>query len=396
VYFMPLAVNAGVRNGARERVKRVKAVFPEQLTIWPDTFVTKILFEGKKAVGVEYVKGKKLYQAAVTDDDDRPAPGGTQSVGVRREVIVAGGAFNTPQLLMLSGIGPRADLEALGIDVLLDRPAVGRYLQDRYEVAVISEMKYDFSVLHNLTFGPPAPGQQPDPAFRDWETKKTGLYASNGSVIAIIRRSSPDKSDPDLFIFGLPAAFKGYYPEYADALESAHNQFTWAILKAHTRNKGGTVTLLSKDPFARPKIDFHYFTEGTDVDGDDLRSVVEGVKLVRAFTKKLGVARKLLVRRAVQPTPDIESDLQIAQWVQNEAWGHHACGTCRIGPDNDTEHSVLDSNFKVKGLEGLRVVDASVFPSIPGFFIVTPIYMIAEKASEVILRDANRPLPALV
>ena len=297
---------------------------------------------------------------------------------------------------MLSGIGPRADLEALGIDVLLDRPAVGRYLQDRYEVGVISEMQHDFSILRNLTFSPPAQGQQPDPALKEWKAKKTGIYASNGAVIALIRRSSPDKTDPDLFIFGLPAAFKGYYPEYADALENAHNQFTWAILKAHTRNKGGTVSLQSKDPFARPKIDFHYFTEGTDVDGNDLRSVVEGVKFVRPFTKKLGVARRLLVRRAVQPVPDIESDEQIAQWVQNEAWGHHACGTCRIGPADDTELSVLDSNFKVKGVEGLRVVDASVFPSIPGFFIVTPIYMIAEKASEVILRDVNRPLPPLV
>ena len=396
VYYIPLAVNAGARNGPRDRINRVKEKYPDNLTIWSDTLVTKVLFEGKTAVGVEYVKGKKLYQAAVTDGDARPAPGAKQTVRAGREVVVAGGAFNTPQLLMLSGIGPRAELEALKIDVLLDRPAVGRYLQDRYEVAVISEMKHDFSILNGLTFGPPAPGQPPDPALKEWEHSKTGTYASNGAVIAIVRRSSPDKNDPDLFIFGLPAAFKGYYPEYADALTNAHNQFTWAILKAHTRNKGGAVTLTSADPLTRPKIDFHYFAEGTDADRNDLRSVVDGVKFVRAFTKKLGVARKLMVRRTVQPAPDIENDAQIAQWVQDEAWGHHACGTCRIGPDGDTEFSVLDSNFKVKGVERLRVVDASVFASIPGFFIVTPIYMIAEKASEVILRDAGRPLPPVV
>ena len=82
--------------------------------------------------------------------------------------------------------------------------------------------------------------------------------------------------------------------------------------------------------------------------------------------------------------------------MKNEAWGHHACGTCRIGPTGDTENAVLDTDFKVQGAEGLRVVDASVFPSIPGFFIVTSIYMIAEKASEGILRDAGRPLPDVV
>ncbi len=110
---------------------------------------------------------------------------------------------------------------------------------------------------------------------------------------------------------------------------------------------------------------------------------------------KLGVKGRLLVKEYVQPKPDIESDEQIAEWVRAEAWGHHACGTCRIGPRDDVRESVLDADFRVKGVEGLRVVDASVFPSIPGFFIVSAIYMIAEKASEAILRDAGRPLPAV-
>jgi choline dehydrogenase len=254
-------------------------------------------------------------------------------------------------------------------------------------------MAHDFSILQGCRFRLPAEGEEDDPALKQWKRDHSGLYATNGAVVAIVRRSSREKLDPDLFIFGLPAAFKGYYPQYADALEDAHNEFTWAILKAHTRNKGGSVKLTSIDPLERPKIDFHYFDEGTDTEGDDLRSVVEGVKFVREFTRKLGVARRLLVRKDVQPVPDIEDDEQIAQWVRNEAWGHHACGTCRIGSSGDLKSAVLDSDFKVQGTEGLRVVDASVFPSIPGFFIVTPIFMIAEKASEVILNDAGRALP---
>ena len=189
---------------------------------------------------------------------------------------------------MLSGIGPKADLEALGINVLLDRPAVGAYLQDRYEVAVISEMRDDFSILTDCRFRMPVEGEEDDPALKQWKQDHGGLVlherSRRGDRPAIVR----EKLDPDLFIFGLPAAFKGYYPQYADALENAHNEFTWAILKAHNRNKGGVVKLASADPLERPQIDFHYFDEGTDTEGDDLRSVVEGVKFVREFTAQVG------------------------------------------------------------------------------------------------------------
>jgi len=393
VYFVPLAIDAGARNGTRERILRAQEKFPENLKIWTDTLVTKILWDGTRSAGVEYLPGQQIYRAAVEPDRAARRPGPPAQVRASHEVILAGGAFNTPQLLLLSGIGPKADLEALGINVVLDRPAVGAFLQDRYEVAVISEMTHDFSILQDLRFRLPAEGEEDDPALKQWKHDRGGLYATNGAVVAIVRRSSREKLDPDLFIFGLPAGFKGYYPQYADALENAHNEFTWAILKAHTRNQGGSVKLSSVDPLDRPTIDFHYFDEGTDHQADDLHAVVEGVKFVRAFTRKLGVARRLLVRKDVQPVPDIEDDGQVAQWVRNEAWGHHACGTCRIGAKGDQTRAVLDSDFKVQGTEGLRVVDASVFPSIPGFFIVTPIYMIAEKASEVILHDAGRNLP---
>ncbi len=393
VFLVPLAVADGLRNGSRERVLQAQRQFPDNLTTRFNTFVTKVVIEDGKAVGVECVEGERLYQAAPVSDlgGNRPSPGTPYQVRASREVILAGGTFNTPQLLMLSGIGPKADLDALGIPVLLDRPAVGGFLQDRYEVAVISQSPADFSILEDLTFKqPPA-----DPKLLQWEQTHDGIYATNGAIVSIIRKSSPDKVDPDLFIFGLPASFKGYYPFYADALESTHNQFTWAILKAHTNNKGGHVGLASKDPLARPTINFHYFEEGTDASGDDLAGVVEGVKFVRGFARKLNLACRLLTRKAVQPGPDINDDAQVAQWVKDEAWGHHACGTCRMGPSGDLQQAVLDTRFRVQGVDGLRVVDASVFPSIPGMFIVSSIYMIAEKASEDILRDAGRPLPAV-
>jgi len=394
IFLVPLAVNAGVRNGTRERLLAMQEKVGDKLTILYNSHVTRVLFEGTRAVGVEYVQGRKLYQAFPAPAEGRPWPGAPLQARASREVILAGGAFNTPQILMLSGVGPKAELDKHGIDVVLDRPAVGQFLQDRYEVAVISEMKEPFTVRKDCRFRLPLPGEQPDSVLQQWEKDHDGLLASNGAVLAIIRRSSTDKADPDLFIFGLPAAFKGYYPQYNEVLGTVTNEFTWAILKAHTKNKAGTVTLRSKNPFERPEINFHYFGEGNDAQRqEDLRAVIEGVKFVREFTDNLGVDSRLMTRTAVQPPPSIRSDDDIAQWVQNEAWGHHACGTCRIGPKGDVTHSVLDPDFQVEGAQGLRVVDASVFPSIPGFFIVTPIYMIAEKASEVILRDAGRDLP---
>ena len=182
----------------------------------------------------------------------------------------------------------------------------------------------------------------------------------------------------------MPAFFPGYFPGYSQKLLGERNLFTWAILKAHTRNTAGTVTLRSADPRDVPAINFRYFEEGNDADGDDLQSVVTGVQLVRRLMANAGDC----VEREVLPGPEVQTPSEIAEFVRTHAWGHHACGTCRIGPAGDPL-AVVDSRFRVHGVERLRVVDASVFPRIPGFFIVTPIYMVSEKASDVILKDAG-------
>jgi len=161
--------------------------------------------------------------------------------------------------------------------------------------------------------------------------------------------------------------------------------FTWSILKAHTKNAGGSVRLQSIDPRDPPEINFHYFDEGTDYGQNDLESVLQGVKIVRELSDRI----KSLAREELLPGTKVGTDDEVREWIKKEAWGHHASCTCRIGADNDPG-AVLDSKFRVRGVSNLRVVDASVFPRIPGFFIVTPVYMISEKAAEVILEDANR------
>jgi len=141
------------------------------------------------------------------------------------------------------------------------------------------------------------------------------------------------------------------------------------------------VTLRSTDPRDMPVINFHYFDEGSDTADADLDAVVEGIRFVRTLTAPIAEAG--LIAEEEVPGAALQSDPALKAFVRNNAWGHHASCTCAIGPQ--ASGGVLDSSFRVHGTTGLRVVDASVFPRIPGFFIVSAVYMIAEKAAEVIL-----------
>jgi choline dehydrogenase len=134
-----------------------------------------------------------------------------------------------------------------------------------------------------------------------------------------------------------------------------------------------------------PRVEFRYFNEGDDATGDDLDSVVDGVSFVRDMNGRLRAAG--LIKEELTPGPAVGSPGEVRDFIKNEAWGHHASCTNKIGADGDAM-AVLDSRFRVRGTRGLRVVDASVFPRIPGYFIVSAIYMISEKAAEAIAEDA--------
>jgi choline dehydrogenase len=382
--FTPLAVENGKRVGPREFLLRVKNEHPENLTIQMRSLATRVLFSGTKAIGVEYMEGRHLYGADPAQVAD-PSGCARKQVMASREVILCGGAFNSPQLLMLSGVGPKAELEALHIPVVADLPGVGKNLQDRYEVGVISDFADNFRLLSGAKFEPPGmDGGEPDADFAEWVKRGSGVYASNGSLIGVIKRSAPDKKDPDLYIFGLPGYFKGYFPGYSKQIEHYHNRFTWAILKARTNNTAGEVTLKSANPWDTPRIEFHYFNEGNDTKGEDLDAVVAGVKFARAMNEHLRAWG--LIKEEQLPGADVTDDM-LREFIRNEAWGHHASCTNKIGADDDPM-AVLDSAFRVRKTQRLRVVDASVFPRIPGYFIVTAVYMISEKAFDAILADS--------
>ncbi|HTW27639.1 MAG TPA: GMC family oxidoreductase [Acetobacteraceae bacterium] len=372
--YTPLTTRHHARRGARERVLDVAARYPDRLHIELHALASRVLFEGDRSAGVEYRKGARLYRA-----DAAPAtgPGEVTRVRAAREVILAGGAFNTPQLLMLSGIGPAGVLTAHGIAVRVDLPGVGRNLQDRYEVPVVSRMAFpQWRALQGAQF------RAGDRLYRQWADRGRGMYASNGVALAVRRRSGTAGPAPDLFCMALIGRFQGYFPGYAQFSADHPGCLTWAILKAHTANRAGTVTLASADPCDPPRVDFRFFSEGGD---HDLAAVVEAIRFVRRIAEPL--RQDGLIAEEVAPGTDVQSDAALGQFVRDHAWGHHACGTCAIGPRE--AGGALDSRLRVYGTRGLRVVDASVFPRIPGFFIAAPVYMVGEKAADMLVEDAR-------
>ena len=300
---------------------------------------------------------------------------------------------------MLSGIGPRQHLEsnALRIKCRVDLPGVGKNLQDRYEVGVISEMKQPFGVLGGCGFKAPAEGEADDPCLKQWRKDGTGLYATNGAVLAVIRRSQPDLPDPDLFLFGLPGTFGGYFVHYSEDVERQPDRFTWAILKGHTKNTAGTVELVSADPRGAAH-QLSLLRRGHRRSRRRPAGCRRGRETRPRQIMRHPLLSELVTKTELIPGGDVSDDRAIEEYVKKAAWGHHACGTCKMGrstvngqPPPEDRNAVVDGDFRVYGTSNLRVVDASVFPRIPGFFIVTSVYLISEKASDVIVRDGRTP-----
>ncbi|KAJ5312062.1 hypothetical protein PENANT_c022G06703 [Penicillium antarcticum] len=396
-YQVPLAVDVPEykRTGPREfLMKTVNAVNSDgtrkyHLDIQLNTLVTKVSFDTSgpkpRALGVDYLLGQSLYRA--DPRASRTSSNGTPgSVNAAREVILSAGSFNTPQLLKLSGIGPNEELSELGISTLVNSPGVGSNLQDRYEIGTIGKSPTDFVLTSKCTFM----YTMPDPCLEQYDNDPLfkGTYTTNGIAIAIIRKSSVAEDEPDLLISGAPVNFPGYYPNYSyEGLKDAQH-WTWITLKSRSRNNAGTVKLRSTDPRDMPEITFNSFDSGVtenDADEKDLQAVYEAVEFSRTIFDDLVPLDGGFDE--VWPGPNVTTEREVKDFIKQEAWGHHACCTAAIGEDSD-ENAVLDSDFRVRGVDGLRVVDASVFPKIPGYYVALPIYMISEKAAEVIIAEA--------
>ncbi|ROV90381.1 hypothetical protein VPNG_10018 [Cytospora leucostoma] len=391
-YQIPLSMKNSARGGARDWILQVANAVNENgdrkyhLDIKLNTLVTKIQFDTSGdeplATGVEYYEGTALYRADPRSGNSTIE--GTGVINATQEVIIAAGAFNTPQILKLSGIGPADELEKFGIKQIVDLP-VGSNLRDHIEVPVISEAPDNFSLLNECTllYGYP---EVPDPCLEKYlngiDATSRGPYATNGLAVGVVLKSSAaTQDDPDLLIYGGPANFPGFFPGWANlALNTDHRHWLWISLKASTQNTAGTVTLSSADPLDTPVIAFNTFTGSDEATEQDIQASYEGLKYARRAMDDLiplnGSFTETKPGRA-----NVTSEAEMKDYVYTNSFGHHACCTSAIG-------SVLDSKFRVFGVRALRVVDASAFPVVPGFFIQLPTYLLSAKASEAILEDA--------
>jgi choline dehydrogenase len=306
--------------------------------------VSHVVFEGRRAVGVETVKGERIRAG---------------------EVILAGGAINSPQLLQLSGVGNAHELEALGIDVVHDLPGVGENLQDHLEVYVQYACRQPVSLQPALKLR-----NRPWIGFQ-WLFLRRGPGASNHFEAGGFVRSNDEMAYPNLMFHFLPLAIRydGSQPEGGHGY-----QVHVGPMYSDAR---GSVKIASADPRAKPALRFNYLSTG-----QDRREWVEAIRCARHILTQ--PAFEPFNAGETSPGSSVETDEQILDWVAADAETalHPSC-TCRMGVD---ELSVVDpSTMRVHGLDGLRVVDASVFPYVTNGNIYAPTMMVAEKAADLIL-----------
>jgi choline dehydrogenase len=395
LYRLPMAVSDGARSSPRDfLLATANAAFPNgtkkyHLDIRTHAFVTKIRFSQAtlvsqpRAIGVDFLDGESLYSADARSGSSTGTPG---AVNATKEVIISAGAFNTPQILKLSGVGPKAELENFNIPVVVDLPGVGANLADHYEISTVVKFDSDFSLLEQCTWL----STPDDPCYAEYTSNSTekGPYATTLLPAAALLKSSVAGDDRDTFMFGGPINFRGYFQGYTANAIADTKHWSWVALKAHEKDLAGTVTLKSANPLDTPNINFNFFDAGTTISGVDqldIQPMLEGINWSRQVYGNLSSTfQGHFVEE--QPGSNITTTEQIKDFIRNEAWGHHAACSARMGSPLDPG-AVVDSHFRVRGVKGLRVVDASIFPQMPGFFPVTSVYMISEKAADVIIAD---------
>ena len=340
---MDMTVGCGRRSSAAQAYLR-PSLKRKSLKIFSNTLVTRILIEGKRAVGVEIFKN-----------------GAIRKIFAMKEVILCAGAISTPQILMLSGIGPKNHLRDIGINIKHDLPGVGLNLQDHLEIYLQTECLEPISLfkvnnpIKRLFIG------------IQWVSTKKGLGATNHFEAGGFIRSSPGVKHPDIQHHFLPLAvnYDGTSPQLCHGY-----QVHVGPMRPTSR---GYIQLRSNNPMEGPKITFNYMK--TDQDKNEMR---EGIKLTREILAQPSF--QSFAGKELSPGEGVQSDAEIDAFVRKngESAYHPAC-SCRMGND---EKSVVNSKGKVHGMENLRIVDASIMPSIVSGNLNAPTIMMAEKIAD--------------
>ena len=312
------------------------------LKVKTDAHASGILFEGKRAVGVSYQQNQGIQQARA-----------------EREVILCGGAIGSPQLLMLSGVGPANELRRFDIPVVADMPGVGANLHDHPSIGVIHECLQPITLAN-------AEGL---PSLLRYLCFKNGPLTSNVGEAGGFVKMSPNSETPEIQFHFAPGYFKNH------GLETIkEHAFTFGPTLVRPRSKG-FIRLRSSNPLDSPRIHANYFADARDLD-----LLVDGVKLTRKIAASRALAK--YKGRELYPGPDVQSDDALRSFARKMVETlYHPVGTCKMGNDQE---AVVDAELRVHGIDGLRVVDASIMPTVPGGNTNAPTIMVAEKAADLI------------
>ena len=342
------------KNG--ERFSAAKAYLTPRLSrpnlqVFTGAQVCRLVMEQRRAVGVEFIQ-----------------QGHTRRLRATREVLLCAGALQSPQILLLSGIGPKADLQALGIAPLHDLPGVGRNLHDHLDVVLMlnaPQLKDSIGIS-------PGAALKTLKAIFEWRRHRTGMLTSNAAEAGGFIRSAASEDRPDLQLHFVVAKLVNH----ARSLVLGHGvSCHLCVLRPLSR---GSVRLASKDPHTAPLIDPNFLAEP-----DDLQRTIRGFRLMREILQQPALSS--LGSREAPRSAAARSDQEIAQFIRN--YGdtiYHPVGSCRMGSG---ALDVVDASLKVHGIQGLRVVDASIMPRIVSGNTNAPTIMIAEKAADMIKAD---------
>ncbi len=331
------------------------------LTVETRALVHRVVVRNGRAVAVDYRQG-----------------GHGRSVHADREIILSGGTYNSPQLLMLSGIGPADELKSLGIEPVLDRPGVGQNLQEHVNAVITFDINQALSTVNELRWDRLAA------SVLRWAVFGSGSVANMPLQCVGFIRTRPESGRPDIELLVSPVAPDAaiWFPGIKKPI---NHRFSSRIAVLHPRSRG-RVSLRSADPAAAPRISWNLLSDPYDL--DTLRA---GLKTVRAVF----AAEPLnsIVAREVSPGPSFGSNAELDEWIRNNCQtASHPAGTCRMGADDD---AVVDDELCVKGITGLRVVDCSIMPNVVGSNTNAPTIMIAEKAADCIRGRPSLPAAAL-